>query len=209
MPIVSIEGVNGSGKTTLLERLIPLLPTSTTIIRSPGGTPTGEKIRKTVKAALAGETEVSPGELAKMNTEGFACSMSEIIEPALKKNPDQFVLLDRWYDSTYAYQGAQGVPFLYIDKLLEEINCTKPHLTILLDTSVETAQKRHTPDVQMTQAETDFKDKIRRIFLIRASNNPNAVVIDSSLNPDIVFGQVIRALRKYDISLEDTDVTNN
>jgi thymidylate kinase len=95
MPIISIEGVNRAGKTTPLQMLIPALPNTTTIIRSPGGTPAGEKIRKTVKAALAGDINVSPVELARLNIKGFALSEAELIKPALEANSDGLILLGR------------------------------------------------------------------------------------------------------------------
>lgn len=190
MPVISIEGVNGAGKTTLLSNLRSTLPADALIIRSPGGTPAGEKIRKTVNAALAGENAVSPSELAHLNVQGFALSMAELIEPALSDNPSRLVLLDRWSESTHAYQGAQGVAAAYIDNLLKSIDCLKPNLTILLDIDVRMAQNRHTTDGVMGGAEVAFKKRVREIYLERAAQSPTIIVIDASDPPEIVFRKV-------------------
>ena len=190
MPVISIEGVNGAGKTTLLKSLNEFMPANALTIRSPGGTPAGEKIRNTVKAALARENTASPEELARLNVRGFALSITEIIEPALEEDAGRIILLDRWSESTHAYQGAQGVPAAYIDYLLTSINCLKPDMTLLLDADVVVAQSRHSPNAKMDDTEGAFKKRVREIYVKRAAQNPSTVVIDALDHPEIVFEKV-------------------
>lgn len=195
--IISFEGVNGCGKTSLLAGLAPLLPSGTKVIRSPGGTSEGEQIRTKVKAALAGKVSIDPHELARLNVRGFELSMKELISPALESN--QLVLLDRWFDSTYAYQGAQGVSDKYIGELLDQIDCVVPDVTILLDVPVEIAQSRHTPDESMAPLEITYKRKVQGIYLARAANSPRTRIVDGTAAKDYVLGQVVTLLQKIGV----------
>ncbi len=147
--IVILEGIDGSGKSTLAQRVHDHLKGSR-IYRDPGGTNAGEAIRKLVKSA---EVPMHP------NTQ-FLLFCAARAELTIQVNEDlaagRSVVLDRWWYSTYAYQGASGIAELPIidiadnfsslsfpaigddDGLLEGGRLMSYHLHV----SPETARKR-------------------------------------------------------------------
>ena len=99
---VSFEGLDGSGKTTQVERLRAYLEADgreVVTAREPGGTALGEQLRALV---LHGD-EMTPWAEALLYAAARAELVAEVIEPALARGAD--VLLDRYFDSSVAYQG--------------------------------------------------------------------------------------------------------
>ena len=100
---ITLEGTEGCGKTTLMGHLSSRLEAdghSVVQLREPGGTESGEEIRKLLKH---GPDNMTPeAELLLMNA-SRAQLVREVIRPALDK--DKIILCDRFYDSTTAYQG--------------------------------------------------------------------------------------------------------
>ena len=99
---VSFEGLDGSGKTTQVERLRTHLEADgreVVTAREPGGTALGEQLRALV---LHGD-EMTPWAEALLYAAARAELVAEVIEPALARGAD--VLLDRYFDSSVAYQG--------------------------------------------------------------------------------------------------------
>jgi len=99
---VSFEGLDGSGKTTQVERLRAHLEAEgreVVTAREPGGTALGEQLRALV---LHGD-EMTPWAEALLYAAARAELVAEVIEPALARGAD--VLLDRYFDSSVAYQG--------------------------------------------------------------------------------------------------------
>src|SRR5918998_84260 len=111
---VSFEGLDGSGKTTQVERLRALLEAEGRVVvtaREPGGTPLGEQIRTLV---LHGR-EMTAWAEALLYAAARAELVAEIVAPALQRGDD--VILDRYLDSSVAYQGVgRGLGF---DEVLE------------------------------------------------------------------------------------------
>ena len=102
---ITLEGLDGTGKSTQMRMLATALRAAGHKVvetREPGGTPTGEKIRKVLlDSGTAGLSP--PAEMALM----FASRVqhiAEVIEPALAAG--SIVLCDRFTDSTEAYQGS-------------------------------------------------------------------------------------------------------
>ena len=102
---ISFEGSEGCGKTTQIQRLAARLEAAgqpVLLTREPGGTPLGETIRYLLKYAEEGRDMVPEAELLL-----FAASraqlMRRVIEPALQAG--QWVIADRFLDSTTVYQG--------------------------------------------------------------------------------------------------------
>ena len=131
---ITFEGLDGTGKSTQLRKLADALRASGHKVvetREPGGTPSGEKIRRIL---LDSATEgLSPfAEMALMFA-SRAQHIAELIQPALERG--QIVLCDRFTDSTEAYQGGGrrlgSQPVLDLHRVL--CGNLQPDLTILLD----------------------------------------------------------------------------
>ena len=121
--------------------------------------------------------------------------IEQLIAPALAKG--KTVLSDRFFDSTYIYQGsAQGVDIAFIDKLRElTIGNFAPNLTILLDIDPEIAlaRARARGDANHFEAmDISFHVKIREGFLQLAKQNPKRfVVINSNKGIDELHAEIV------------------
>jgi dTMP kinase len=101
---ITFEGPEGSGKTTQLHLMAPWLTSqgfATVVTREPGGTPVGERIRDVLHDCA--HTEMTSEAEILLYSASRAQHVGEIIQPAMAAG--KIVLCDRFYDSTYAYQG--------------------------------------------------------------------------------------------------------
>ncbi len=141
--LISFEGTDGCGKSTQIRLLSEYLKSkgkSVVISREPGGCKVGEKIRNILLNAE--NVEISPMCELFLYEAARAQHMSQVIEPAL--NEGKIVILDRFIDSTFAYQG-------YGRQLGEEcvdlfnkyaINHRYPDITLMLTLKADDAFKR-------------------------------------------------------------------
>lgn len=130
--LISFEGIDGAGKSTQIKMLSDNFKArgkSVIVVREPGGTTLGEKIRALLlenKSGMGIETELLL----------FAASRSELIRqvvlPALENN--QMVIMDRFFDSTTAYQGyGRGVDIDMIERINDfATGNLKPEITFLM-----------------------------------------------------------------------------
>jgi dTMP kinase len=200
---ITFEGLDGTGKSTQMRKLAEKLRAAGHKVmetREPGGTATGEKIRRVL---LDSKTEgLSPmAEMALMFA-SRAQHIVEVIQPALDRG--QIVLCDRFTDSTEAYQG--GGRKLGSKAVLElhRILCgdLQPDLTILLDSdpakSVGRARNRnqiaadrthkssgkHADENRFEQENRAFFARVREGYMALAKREPDrVVVIDASGTP--------------------------
>ena len=130
--LISFEGGDGAGKTTqaalLVERL-GFAGKDAVLVREPGGTPLGERLRPLIK----GEAPASPMAELLMFEAARAELVQEVIRPAL--DAGTIVVTDRFYDSTTAYQGfGRGMDMEIIENLNRiATGGLEPHITLLLD----------------------------------------------------------------------------
>lgn len=181
---ITFEGSEGCGKSTQIEILADWLKQHdipAIILREPGGTKLGEAIRHLLKHDPAGFGMTSEAELLL-----FAASRAELVRkiilPALSQG--QWVICDRFLDSTLVYQGlARGLPL----DILQTINHFAsdgylPDLTLLLDLELEEARNRIMRRVRPV-GETDrieslpeeFFQKVREGYLALAKEQPQRV----------------------------------
>jgi dTMP kinase len=142
---ITLEGLDGSGKTTQIKRLAAWLKETDPaldpiLIRQPGGTVTGDRIRALVLDSRS--TGLAPmTEMALMFADR-AQAIAEVIQPALAEG--RIVLCDRFTDSTEAYQGGGrelgSEPVLELHRLI--CGNLQPDLTILLLPSLEPSLAR-------------------------------------------------------------------
>jgi dTMP kinase len=190
---ITFEGPDGSGKTTQLRLLTQWFRSQgvdPVLLRQPGGTPLGERIRAIVLDSRTDEKLGgldSMAELALMFADR-AQSIAEVILPALQQ--DRVVLCDRYTDSSEVYQGAgRGLGSARVLALHAELcGGLQPDLTVLLLPDVEKAllRARHRNEraVQVggddenrfERAGEDFFRRVHAGYATIAAREPQRVV---------------------------------
>ena len=141
---ITFEGAEGCGKSThirLLGDRLRALGHEVVVTREPGGTPLCEAIRGLLQFDAAGESPVPSAE-----TLLFCASRAQLVEkvvrPALARGA--WVLSDRFYDSTYAYQGyGRGYDLAALRAIMSfAVGGLRPALTFLLDADPATERAR-------------------------------------------------------------------
>jgi dTMP kinase len=210
---ITFEGLDGTGKSTHVRKLAAVLRAAGhTVVetREPGGTFTGEKIRKVLLDSAT--SALSPmAEMALMFA-SRAQHIAEVIEPALAHG--SIVLCDRFTDSTEAYQG-YGRKLGSHDVLeLHRVLCgnLQPDLTILLDSdahaSVSRARRRnkrvsrtssrgHGDENRFEQETRAFFGRVREGFLAIAKREQGRVaIIDASGLPAQTHGKIVEVVAR-------------
>lgn len=169
---ITFEGLDGVGKSTQLEKLAnDLRGRGFQVIstREPGGTAIGDKLRAVLlNSKTAGLSPLA--ELALMFADR-AQHIDELILPALAKG--QWVLCDRFTDSSEAYQGGGRELGSDVVLQLHKILCRdlQPDLTILMLSdparSVARARRRNTEQSKQSQADEGRFEKENRAFYKR------------------------------------------
>lgn len=141
----SFEGIDGSGKTTqlkLFSHYLQMKGHDVVVCHEPGGTKIGEEIRKLLLNPMIKGEIYFLTELLLFNA-SRAQLIHEVILPSLKAN--KIILIDRYIDSTLAYQGyGRGINKDIIKNLNEMVTKNiKPLLTFLFVIDIETAKKRN------------------------------------------------------------------
>jgi dTMP kinase len=136
---ISLEGIDGSGKTTQAKLLADALGSDTVLIREPGGTDAGERIRGLLKDAAV---EFDPLAELLLFCAARAELVAEVIRPALEAGHD--VVCDRFSDSSIAYQGvARGLGAERVRELCDlATGGLWPDLTVFLRLHPEMAADR-------------------------------------------------------------------
>ena len=140
--LITFEGIDGAGKSTQINKLVNYmtgLGVDVVTLREPGGTEVAEKIRLIL---LEKQHHISPvGELLL-----FSASRAELVQdviiPALARG--KTVILDRFFDSTTAYQGyGRGIDLELLQSIIAFSTCKiMPDITFYLDIGPEEALKR-------------------------------------------------------------------
>ena len=136
---ISLEGIDGSGKTTQAKRLAEALGSDTLLIREPGGTEPGERVRELLKDP---DLELDPLAELLLFCAARAQLVAEVIEPAKEAGRD--VVCDRFSDSSIAYQGvARGLGADRVESLCDlATGGVWPDLTVFLRLHPEVAAER-------------------------------------------------------------------
>ena len=193
--LITFEGIEGVGKSTQIDKLHNYLIDSgftSSVIREPGSTPFGEDIRN----LLLNTTHYisSHAELLLM----FA-ARSALVDTFLKKPKTDFILCDRFYDASIAYQGyGRGLDIMFINNLIKAIGCPEPDLTFVLDLDPVEGFKRKSTD-KMDRIESsgiDFFKNVRSGYLEQAKNFSSRIkVIDASMDINQISDQIITHIK--------------
>lgn len=198
---ITVEGIEGVGKSTnlafirdwLIQRGLSVLET-----REPGGTPLAEEIRELLLKPR--EESVDPQTELLLIFAARAQHLRGLIEPALARG--QWVLCDRFTDSTYAYQGAgRGFDQTQIAQLEQLVqDSLRPDLTLILDIDPALGLKRAGNRSQPDRFEGEtlaFFERVRRAYQHLATNNPERYqLVDASQELSSVQTQLARCLEK-------------
>ena len=134
---IVLEGIDGTGKSTqakLLAEHLRNLGKTVTLSREPTDGPWGTLLRNSAEKG-----RLSPDEELQAFYNDRRQHVEELIKPALTKG--HVVILDRYYFSMMAYQGARGFDPAQIRKENETF-APVPDLLLILDLDVDNAQKR-------------------------------------------------------------------
>jgi dTMP kinase len=197
--LITIEGLDGTGKTTLAEALVDELRGDggdVLLLREPGGVELSERIRAVVKDP---GLEVGPRAEALLYAAARAQLVAERVEPALAAGT--WVLLDRFVDSSLAYQGVgRGLGIEAVrDVNLFATGGLRPDRTLLLRADAATRAARQlvrgeAPD-RLEREEGAFFDAIAGAYDALAAAEPERFrVLDAGAAPDAILGAARAAL---------------
>lgn len=191
----SFEGIDGSGKSTqarLLASALRDLGYSVVLVREPGSTPLGDDVRRillTPGLGVSDKAEVCLFAAAR------AQLVSQVIEPALRDGC--VVVVDRYIDSSIAYQGAgrSAAPTRWITTLNEfATGGLSPRRTYLIDVAPETASERRgsTTLDRIEESGDDFYHRVRTEYLALAVSDPVRVMkLDGARSIDDIHQAIL------------------
>lgn len=200
--IISFEGPDGAGKTTVINRLLPILSEklnrSIVSTREPGGVDIAERIRDVIldvnHTSMDDKTELLLYMAARRQ------HFVEKVLPALKSG--KLVLIDRFIDSSVAYQGSgRGLDKQVISWLNDFVtDSRKPDLTLYFDIDSETGLTRIAKNAEREINRLDLEklemhQRVRQGYLELAELEKSRVVtIDASQNLEQVVADALKEI---------------
>lgn len=200
--LLTFEGIDFCGKSTQARLLVERLQKVCTVhlIREPGGTRISERLRE----ILLDKSHLELTDVAELFL--FSASraqlVAEVIRPSIVRG--DFVICDRYYDSTTAYQGfGRGID----GEAISRINAlatggTDPDLTFVIDIPVEELERRkQTAGIAFDRMEISgrqFYDRVRAGYQSMARSSQRIVLIDGTQTVEDIHREIwsILILRK-------------
>ena len=181
---LSFEGGEASGKSIQSKRIAEWLQAQgreVVSVREPGSTPVGERVRDIVLHAK--DIPLAPNAQALLYSTARAQLVRDVIRPALAAG--KIVVVDRFYDSTLAYQGyGHGADLDHLRAVTAfAVGDTRPDRTFLLDLPVEVAEGRHAgrkPGREWDRFESEaraFHERVRSGYLALARAEPGRITV--------------------------------
>lgn len=196
---ITFEGIEGAGKSTLINTLCAHLDkTGVSYVRTrePGGCELAERIRSLLlDKQFTGMSAVAE---CLLMYAARAEHVEKIIRPALARG--QWVICDRFYDASFAYQAAgRGLPPEMLSSLTDwSVAETIPDYTFLLDLPVATGLSRAAVRNEQDRIEEEsvlFFEKVRQAYLERANDEPERMIcLDATLSPEALFNVLMEKL---------------
>jgi dTMP kinase len=198
---ITLEGGEGAGKSTQIARLKEALEARGRVVlatREPGGAPGAEMVRKLL---VEGPVERWDGTTeALLHYAARRDHLRATVWPALRRG--EWVISDRFADSTRAYQGyGHGLDLAMLDRLHDvAVGAFRPDLTVMLDLPVERglarAAARRDSETRYESLPRDFHERVRQGFLDIARQDPaRCVIIDASGEIDAIATAIADVVR--------------
>lgn len=201
---ITFEGGEGNGKSTQARLLVAALRNtgaSVVATREPGGAPGAEEIRRLLVEGEPGRW--TPEAEALLHFAARAEHLDKVVRPALEAG--QWVVSDRFADSTLAYQGyGQGVELAWLKQLRARIvGVTEPGLTLVFDLPVATGLARAAATQRYERMDRAFHERLRSGFQAIAAAEPErCVMVDADRPIDTVANDVRAAVAaRYGIGI--------
>ena len=200
---ITLEGGEGAGKSTQIKLLAQAFEQASLKVlttREPGGSKGAEAIRKLVVEGAADAWDPVTESLLFMTARYD--HLGKLIKPALARN--EWVLCDRFFDSTYIYQGiAKGVSTDWLKQLYTMLyGNLRPALTVLLDIDPKEGLKRagarnSGAETRFENMDLGFHETLRQGFLSLAKTEPARIsVISAKDAPHVIHERIIEEVNK-------------
>lgn len=194
---ITFEGVDGCGKSTQLQRFVAWLSdqgTEVVLVREPGGTELGEKIREILLDPATGD--IAPAAEALLYAAARAELVAQVIAPAIERGA--VVVADRFLESSLAYQG--GGRELGIEQVRDlngfAIGDTRPDAVVFLQIPNEVAQQRRDAVADRIELQgSAFFERVDAAYRqLAESGDASYLAIDGTGTPDEVAERVAAAV---------------
>jgi dTMP kinase len=184
--LIVFEGIDGAGKSTQAEILLKKLDElgyPVVSFREPSGSKWGRKIKRKAKFA----DSITPQEELELFQKDREENVKNNLVPSLERK--DIIILDRYYFSTIAYQGAKGIDPESI-RMRNEAFVVRPDLVFILDVAVEQGLERIEDRGQkdMLFEREDYLVKVRQLF--RSFRGDNIHHIDATLPIEHIAEQI-------------------
>ena len=187
--LIAIEGIDGAGKTTLtkfLEKELKKRGYDVITLKEPTDSEYGKKIKEILKTR-----NINPLKELELFIKDREYNVKNNVIPALKSG--KIVLMDRYYYSTIAYQGALGIDVEYIKKLNEKF--PKPDLVIILDVKPEIGLQRIKNKRKLDRFEDlEYLKRVREVYL---SLKDNIVILNAERDIEEVKKEALKIVLDF------------
>ena len=190
--LVSIEGIDGAGKTTQIRLLSDWFGRNgidAVVLKEPTAGPYGREIARRAAAHVS----TSADEEMRLFMLDRREDVRQNILPALAAG--KLVVMDRYYLSNMAYQGARGLDPELIRAENEQFSPVPDRVIVLdIDPAIGLARIRDSRKTALDSFEKeDYLRRVRDIFLA-IGRRPNGLIIDASQPPEKVHEAIVRAI---------------
>lgn len=197
--LITFEGIDGSGKSTNIRNLRQYLEEKgydVQVFREPGGTVLSEQIREIL---LNSDEDIHPIAESLLFSAARAQLVAACIRPALAEGA--VVIVDRFFDSTTAYQGygREVIPVWQIDQLNNlATQHLEPDITFYLRLPPEEAQRRRAREGSEDRLERSgeaFFERVSKGFDQLAAEKERFITLDSTQPVEILTEQIVSHLK--------------
>lgn len=204
--LITFEGLDFCGKSTqvnLLENYLTARGKKTKIIREPGGTVISEKIRDILL------DKKHHGMFIESEILLFSASRAQLVREVIRPHlaDDFYVISDRFYDSTTAYQGFGRAISLEFVKAINSfaVGDTVPDITFFLDIPVEEIHlrkaNRNNGDLdRIESSDNDFYEKVRAGYIYLSQIEPRFLRIDGLQDVDTIHSLIVNEIIKHEVN---------